>query len=209
LLPTYLKYGFMRGMGGTPSAIKFNSDNLVSIAGLFKRSLSLAIFDLTSFIGGHTVDRIAFLRAESWLIPFVVFLFIVSILQAVALIVFWFRRDIEQPGWRPIKYLVVFNLCWVYLTFLLSMKPPQSNHLYITFPLLMIYSLYCWNRLLKKSNWQLFAKIFLASGIIFHIGLAVYRFPRISLYPVRPQVQSAIDKRDYHILGERRPNTLY
>jgi hypothetical protein len=97
----------------------------------------------------------------------------------------------------------------IYVSFLFSIKPPQSNHLYISFPLLMIYSLYCWNRILKGKQWQRVAKVFLACGIIFHIGLALYNLPRTSLYPVRARVQSAIDEKDYHILGERRPNTLY
>lgn len=209
LLPTYLKYGFMRGTGGTSSAVTFNSDNLLSITGIFKRSLSLAVFDVTNFIGGHTAARISFLRAEMWLIPFVFFLFIVSLLQVLALIIFWFRRDSEQSDWRAIKYIALLNVCWIYLAFLFSIKPPQSNHLYITFPLPMIYSLYCWNQLLKKDRWQQFAKIFLACGIIFHVGLALYNLPRTSLYPVRTQVQSALDNKDYRILGERRPNTTY
>lgn len=210
LLPTYLKYGFMEGMGGTNSAAATpNFSNLFSITGIFKRSLSQAIFDVTNFIGGHTAERISFLKAEVWLIPIVLFLFLLSILQAIALIVFWFKRDAEQPDWRAIKYLVLFNVCLIYLSFLFSIKPPQSNHLYITFPLPMIYSLYCWNILLKRERWQRLAKISLACGIIFHVGLALYNLPRISLYPVRAQVQSAIDNKNYHILGERRANTEY
>jgi len=167
------------------------------------------VFDVTSFIGGHTADRIAFFKAEPWLIPIVLFVSLVGILQAIALIVFWFKKDSEQPDWRAIKYLAVFNVCLIYISFLFSIKPPQSNHLYITFPLPMIYSLYCWNRLLKERQWQRLAKVFLACGIIFHIGLALYNFPRTSLYPVRAQVQSAIDNKDYRVLGERRANALY
>ncbi|HKP35806.1 MAG TPA: hypothetical protein VJT71_03020 [Pyrinomonadaceae bacterium] len=209
LLPTYLKYGFRSGLGGQNEAIRFNADNLLAITGIFKRSLSFAVFDLTSFIGGHTADRIYFLKDKFWLIPFVLFLLIVSILQGIALIVFWFKKDSSQKDWKAIKYLAIFNVCLIYVTFLFSIKPPQSNHLYITFPIPMIYSLYCWNRLLKMDRWQRLAKIFLACGIIFHIGLALFNLPRGSLYPVRPQVQSAIDNKDYRILGERRPNTQY
>ncbi|MFN2597448.1 MAG: hypothetical protein ABR563_09725 [Pyrinomonadaceae bacterium] len=209
LLPTYLKYGLMRGAGETYSAVTFNSDNLLSITGIFKRSLSLAVFDITNFIGGHTAARISFLKAEAWLIPLVLFLSVLSILQAMALIVFWFRRDSEHPDWQAIKYLTVFNVCLIYLAFLFSIKPPQSNHVYITFPLTMIYSLYCWDRLLKGERWRNLAKIFLACGIVFHVGLALYNLPRVSLYPVRAKVQSAIDNKNYHILGERRANTLY
>ncbi len=207
LLPTLARYGW--SAGGTGSAIGFNADNLSSIFGVFRRSLSLMIFDVTNFIGGHTADRIAFFKHQPWQVPLVLFLTIVAIAQAVALIVFWFRRDSEQTSWRAIKYLAALNILLVYLSFLFSIKPPQSNHVYITFPLLMIYSFYCWERVLKRQRWRRLAGIFLACGVLFHIGLAVYNLPRGSLYPVRARVQSAIDQKDYRILGERRPNTFY
>jgi hypothetical protein len=209
LLPTYLKYGFVRGTGGTGSAMTFNFGNLFSIGGILKRTLSFAIFEVTTFIGAHTADRVSFLKTEVWLIPIVIFLFVVGILQAIALIFFWFGKDDGQLDWRAIKYLAVFNVCLLYFSFLFSIKPPQSTHLYITFPIPMIYSLYCWDRLLKRANWRRFAKIVLACGIIFHVGLALHNLPRTSLYTVRARVQLAIDNKDYHILGERRPNTLY
>jgi hypothetical protein len=209
LLPTYLKYGLTRGMGGTDAAITFNSDNLLAIIGIFKRSLSFAVFEVTNFIGARTASRVAFLKEEFWLVPVVAFLFVLGLLQGVALIVCWFKRDSTQPGWRAIKYLAVFNVCLVYFAFLFSLKPPQSNHLYITFPLPMLYSLYCWDRLLQRERWRRLAKVSLACGIVFHAGLALYNLPRLSLYPVRPRVQSAIDEKDYRILGERRANTMY
>jgi hypothetical protein len=207
LVPTLWKYGWHAG--GTGSAVGFNISNLSSIFGIFKRSLALMIFDVTNFIGGHTAERITFFKQQPWQIPLVAFLTIVAVAQAVMLIVFWFRRDSEQTGWPAIKYLVVGNVCVVYLSFLFSIKPPQSNHLYITFPLLMIYSFCCWERVLQFKRWQLLAKVFLACGIVFHVGLSFYNLPRVSIYPVRARVQSAIEQKDYHILGERRPNTLY
>ena len=141
--------------------------------------------------------------------PFIAFLVVVSALQGIGLVVFWFRRESEHSDWRAIKYLVVLNIILIYVAFLFSIKPPQSNHVYITFPIPMIYSLYCWERLWQSSRWRLLAKIFLACGIIFHVGLALYNLPRVSLYPVRATVQSAIDEKNYHVLGERRPNTPY
>lgn len=54
-----------------------------------------------------------------------------------------------------------------------------------------------------------FAKVFIACGIIFHVGLALHNRSRISLYPERHIIESAIVNKDYRILGEKRPNTLY
>ena len=149
------------------------------------------------------------MKAEPWLAPLLVFLFLLSLAQGIYLIVCWFRKESEQRDWRAIKYLALFNVCVIYFSFFFSIKPPQSNHLYITFPLIMVYSLYCWNHLMKSRRWQLFAKFVFVCGIVFHIGLARHNFYDRSIYPVRSQVQSAIDNKDYRILSERRPNTPY
>jgi hypothetical protein len=209
LIPTYLKYGFRKGAGGTTSALTLNTQNLTALWGILLRVVSFASFEVPRLLGPHTVDRVAFLKAEAWLIPFAIFLFVVGTAQVVALILSWFLRDPEQKDWKAIKYLLLSSVLIVYVSFLFSIKPPQSNHLYVTLPLSMIYSLYCWNRLLKKRRWQLFAKLFLACGVIFHIGLALHNRRLISLYPERSLIESAIQNKDYKILGERRPNSLY
>jgi hypothetical protein len=209
LLPTYIKYGFSEGTGGTTSTITFNPDNLSALWGILIRSLSFASFEIPRLLGPHTAQRLAFLKQEVWLSPFVLFLFVVGTTQVIVLLVSWFFRDHVQKDWKAVKYLTLFNVCLAYLSFLFSIKPPQSNHLYVTLPIPMIYSLYCWSRILNRARWQTFAKVFIACGIIFHIGLAFHRRSRISLYPERHIIESAIENKDYRILGERRPNTLY
>jgi hypothetical protein len=137
----------------------------------------------------------------------------VGTLQVAALIVFWFRRDEKHDDWKTIKYLLLFTVCIIYLSFLFSIKPPQSNSLYVTLPIPMIYSLYCWDRFLNNQCWQVFARRFamlvVVCGIVFHVGLALHNRRSISLYTERPLIESAIMNKDYRILGERRPNTLY
>jgi hypothetical protein len=213
LLPTYLKYGLVKGAGGTASTIILNTGNLTALWGILIRSLSFASYEVPRLLGPHTVERLAFLKQEWWLIPFVVFLFVVGTLQMVALIVSWFRRDNTHEDWKTIKYLLLFNVCITYVSFLFSIKPPQSNHLYVTLPIPMIYSLYCWSRFLNNDRWQVFARRFamlvIACGIIFHVGLALHNRRLISLYTERPLIESAIVNKDYKLLGDRRPNTLY
>jgi hypothetical protein len=209
LLPTYLRYGFSKGSGGTASIISFNPNNLSALWGILIRSLSFASFEIPRLLGPHTAERLAFLKQEVWLAPFVLFLFAVGTAQVAVLLVSWFFRDHTQKDWTAFKYLTLFNICLTYLSFLFSIKPPQSNHLYVTLPIPMIYSLYCWSRILNRARWQTFARVFIACGIIFHIGLALHNRPRISIYPERHIVESAIVNKDYRILAERRPNTLY
>jgi hypothetical protein len=208
LLPTYLRFGLASGAGGTASAIRFNSENVTALWGIFTRSLSFAAFEVPRLLGPHTADRLAFLREEQWLIPFVVFLFLVGVAQVILMIVLFFRND-QLKDWKAIKYVMLFSLLVMYVSFLFSIKPPQSNHLYVMLPIPMIYSLYCWQRFLRSSRRQMFAGVVIACGVIFHIGLALHNRSRISLYTERATVQSAIQNKDYRILGERRPNTLY
>ena len=213
LLPTYLKYGLAKGAGGTASAMTLNSENLTALWGILTRSLSFASYEVPRLLGAHTADRLAFLKQERWLIPFAIFLGVVGTAQVAALIVLWFRRDQTHDDWRAIKYLLLFNLLVVYVSFLFSIKPPQSNHLYVTLPIPMIYSLYCWNRFLSSNRWRVFASRFamvvIVCGVVFHVGLALHNRRVISLYTERPLIESAIVNKDYKILGDRRPNTLY
>jgi hypothetical protein len=213
LLPTYLKFGLVKGAGGTTSAITLNTENFTALWGILIRSLSFASYEVPRFLGPHTAERLAFLKQERWLIPFVIFLFVTGTLQVIALLVSWFRRDDAHEDWKTIKYLLLLNVGIIYVSFLFSIKPPQSNHLYVTLPIPLIYSLYCWNRFLHNNRRQIFARRFammvIVCGIVFHVGLALHNRSRISLYTERPLIESAIVNKDYKILGDRRPNTLY
>lgn len=209
LLPTYFKYGFRQGVGGTNSAITLNTENLTALWGILIRLLSFASFEVPRLLGPHTAQRIALLKANPWLIPFAAFLFVVGTAQVITLIVSWFLRDPSHADWKPIKYLLLFNVLLVYVSFQFSIKPPQSNHLYVTLPIPMIYSMYCWSRLLHYRRWQMFGKILIACGIIFHAGLAASNLRNISIYVERDKIVDAIKAKDYRLLGERRPGSRY
>jgi hypothetical protein len=79
----------------------------------------------------------------------------------------------------------------------------------VTLPVPVLYAFYCWERLFARPRWRAFAKVVVACGIIFHAGLAAHNFSRISIYVDRRAAQSAVDSKDYRILGERRPGSLY
>ena len=213
LLPTYIKYGLVHGLGGTGETIKLNSDNLRNIfnltEGILARFLSFASFELLRFLGGNTIKRVAFFQQQPWVIPFALFLGIVGILQPIAMIVLWFTKRNRQRDWKAIKYLTLLTVALLYLSFLFSLKPPSSHTFYVTFPIAMIYSFYCWSDYLKRRRWQIFAMIFIICGIIFHTSLAIYNLPRKSLYVNRSIPQTAIATKDPRILGERRPGSIY
>ena len=209
LVPTYWKYGLSAGSGGTAGAVRLNAENATALWGIVNRTLSFASFEVARFVGGHTRDRVAFLREELWLAPLALFLFAVGVAQVAALLGSWFPRAHAQPDWRAVQYLALGNVALLYLCFLFSLKPPQSNHLYVTLPVPVLYAFYCWDRLLARPRWRRLAAAVLVCGVLFHAGLALHNLPRVSLYVDRRAAQTAVDARDYRILGERRPGTRY
>jgi hypothetical protein len=213
LLPTFLRYGIGGGTGDTPQVVVFNVDNLRQhlnpVEGVLGRFLSFASFELPRFIGGNTRTRLAFVREHLWLAPFVLFLTVAGLLQPVALLVLWFRRKHAHADWPALKYLTAATLALLYLSFIFSFRQPHSHTFYVTLPLAMIYSFYCWSPYLQQRRWQIFAAIFLACGLVFHTGLALHNRAHYSMYPNRQLPQAAIEQQDYHLLGERREGARY
>jgi hypothetical protein len=213
LIPTFIKYGFAGGLGGTNEAVQFNYENVLRslniVEGVLGRFLSFASFELPRFIGPNTAARVAFMKQNPWLIPFVIFLTLTGILQSVALFILWFRRRHAQKDWQAVKYFALGTVALLYFCFLFSMKLPVSHTFYITLPVAMLYSFYCWSEFLKKRGWQMFAKVFIICGLIFDVGLAASNFKRVSLYRNREKIEQAIKARDYRLLGERREGARY
>jgi hypothetical protein len=213
LIPTFIKYGLAGGMGGTSESVGFSSENLLRhlnvVEGVLGRFLSFASFELPRFIGSNSAARLAFMKENRWLVPIVVFLTLLGILQCVAMLVLWFRKKHTQQDWRGIKYFTLGTVVLLYVTFLFSMKSPVSHTFYVTFPVAMLFSLYCWSEFLKKTGWRKFAAILIVCGLIFDIGLAAANFNQVSIYVERAKVAAAIKARDYRLLGERRAGARY
>ena len=209
LLPTFFKYGLHQGLGGADTALTFNARNLLKfinpVEGILGRFLSYASFEVPRFLGPHTIQRLAFLKEHPWIIPFAVFLGVAGILQPIAMFFLWFLKKDSGQDWQHIKYFTLATVCLLYVSFLFTNRTPQAHTFYLVLPIAMIYSFYCWSAFLVKKRWRLFIKIFLACGIIFHTGLALHKFSRESLYVDHNAVQSAIDRKDYTLVGERRP----
>jgi hypothetical protein len=213
LIPTFLKYGLAGGAGGTSEVAQLNIHNLLKhlniVEGVLGRFLSFASFELPRFIGGNTETRMAFVREHMWLAPLIVFLTAVGILQPIALLILWFSKKHQQQDWRAIKFITLGTVVLLYVSLLLSIKAPLSHTFYVTLPVAMLYSLYCWDKYLVKPFWRKFAAIFLACGIVFQLALAIHNYPRISIYRDRDKVSEAIKNNDYRLLDERRPGARY
>jgi hypothetical protein len=213
LLPTFIKYGWAAGLGNTNETVAFNSANLLRnlnpVEGVLGRFLSFASYELPRFIGANTAARLDFLKQNRWLIPLAIFLTLVGILQCIAMLVLWFRKRHEQQDWKAIKYFTLATVALLYFSFLFSMKLPASHTFYLSLPVAMLYSFYCWSELLKKRPWRSFAAVLIVCGIVFEFGLAVNNYRRVSLYVERSKIVEAIKTGNYHLVGERRAGTRY
>lgn len=213
LIPTFIKYGFAAGLGSTNETVGLNTQNLWRhlniVEGVLGRFLSFASYELPRFIGANTAARLTFLKQNLWLTPFVAFLTVVGILQCVAMLALWFRKIHSQQDWKAVKYFTLGTVVLLYLVFIFSMKAPVSHTFYLTLPVAMLYSFYCWNEFLKQKLWQIFAKVFLVCGLVFDVGLAANNLKQVSIYRERAKVEAAIKAKDYQLLGARRDGSRY
>jgi hypothetical protein len=213
LAPTFLKYGVTVGSGGAGGMFAANFRNaarvLNPVEGVPARFLSLASFELARFVGRNTAERVAFLRENLWLAPLAGFLGVVGLLQPAAMFLLWFRRTTARPDWPQVKRLALLTVVLLCALFLFTAKLPASHTFYVTFPVAALYGFYCWDALLERRGWRVFAAVFLACGVVFHAGLAAHNFARVSLYTDRGVPASAIEEKNPALLGGRRPGSLY
>jgi hypothetical protein len=207
ILPTYLKYGFESG--GVSHAIRLNIENLSSFPTVLARFLSLACCEVARFIGANTADRLAYLGQNPWTAPFTVIAFILGILQAVLLLGLGFRNKHPQKDWPSLRLLTLLTFWLVYLSFLFAIKAPAAHTYYLTLPVVMLYGFYAFSPWTGDKRFLTVAKVLLVCNIVFHIGLGVHNFQTKSLYMDRGIFVKAIQEKNYHLLGERRTDTLY
>lgn len=214
LAPTFWRYGLAGGTGNTGATIvRFNSANLKDylnpVEGILGRFLSLGSFEAARFLGGNTARRLEVLRRHAWMIPFALLAGATGLLQPAAMIGFWFRRNGMAAGWRAIRWTTLAAVALLYISFLFSFRDPSSHTFYLMLPVVFLYGFYCWEPLLRRRAWQVFAVSFLVAGVLFHVGVALDRLPTTSLYRDRARVVRAIEAKDYRIVGERRPGSRY
>ena len=218
IIPTFLKYGLMRSNVASGFAVPFNWYNVSEWTTILARYFSLVCFELPRFIGVSTITRKEFLLGHPWLLVPGVLLWFGGIGQAIAMLligILKWRHPV--PGWNGIRLLILLVYLMIWVSFWFTIKLPLS-HIYLVFyPWLMLYSCYCWSLFAENPRWKIGAKIFLGFALYFQIGYAIVVLPHDSFYSQRPEVAAinrnvvvrALKEKNYKILGERRPGSLY
>jgi hypothetical protein len=208
VLPTFLVYGWAAANPGSGFAVPFNAANVAALPVIVARVLSMATFELPRFLGNNTDARLAFLTTHWPLFVPGVLLAVVGAVQPLVLLAAFFRR-IPAPGWTTVRALTAMAVALACISFWFTVKRPLSHIFFIFFPLLMVYSCYCWAAFAADRRWRTFARAFLVVAALFQVGYAIAVAPASSLYTNREPAQRAIHERDYRILGERRIDSLY
>lgn len=226
-IPTFLQFG-LSGSGRSEHSVTLNLENAGSLFTVLFRYLSFGACEIARYIGAHSQDRLAFLKAYPWAAPFTVIAFLTGLVQVLLLFVGWFLGK-KGPGpwvapflgkfgwkaatlpkdWTAVKALVLATFLLIYGSFLFSIKPPAAHTFYITFPIVMFYAFTFFAPLASKPVFKAWAAVLLVSNLICHTALGISNIPTRSIYKDRSLFIRAIAEKNYHLLGERRADTRY
>jgi hypothetical protein len=139
------------------------------------------------------------------------FLWYFGFAQVVILTWYLFVKKSPHQDWKWMRFLACGTFLWVFLVSLFTLKNPDINIFYEIMPIPLIYSLYVWEKWWTNRNGKLFLQFFLIAALVFQVGYVFTRIPlKESLYSMyRDQFTAAVDQKNYHLLGERRPGALY
>jgi hypothetical protein len=208
ILPTFIQYGFSKGIGGMGLARAFNFGNFAEFFTELAWFFSLPAFEMPRFIGLGTHARIEFFQNAYWLVLPGVFLILVGWVQPFVLLILGFLKDEKHNDAKGITAVTWFALLMAWAGFWFTSKPPLAHMYYILLPLILVYSFYIWSRLAPRRGWRIFAAVCIAANLWFEAGYLVRMMKTQSMYLDRDKVVRAINSKDYRILGERREQSL-
>jgi hypothetical protein len=209
LVPTFLDYGFSIGFGGSSHAVALNWSNLSKFFKVLVRYLAFASFQVYRFTDPGDQGWMTLLQSRPWLVPFVALSAPVGMIQMVAMVFLWPRKAHSEKDWRAVKYLALFTFLLIYLCFCFTNKGPKAHTFYVSFPVIFVYSLYCWSFFAAKPRWNVLVQVFLVCEIVAQGVYAYHGALGRSLYRNRSAPASALEAKDYQLLAERRSGARY
>lgn len=211
IVPTLFQntYHFGRDVNGF--SYGFNMHNFHCFFNILGQFLALSIFEMPRFIGHHTADRIHYLLDHPLLMVPGFFLWYYGILQVLILLGYLFDSKNPHPEWKWVRLLLIGTFLFIFGCLIFTVKTPDVNTFCEMLPIPMIYSLYVWERWWANRRGRLFLQFFLAMAIFFQVAYMFVRLPlKESFYlAYHDKLIQAVEQRDYHILGERRPGSFY
>jgi hypothetical protein len=205
LIPTVVTAGVGALAASTDENISLELAHVLRLPELAAQYFSFATFEIARFLGPSTADRLAFLARYPWAAPFIVFGALCGVVQVGLLVLSLFARQADQRDWSAVRAATVFTLALLYGSFVLSVKSPASHAFYLVWPVVTIYSFYCWNDWFRRPALRTLAWLMIAASFVTHTAVAARNFTDRSLYTNREVVVRAIAEHNYRLVGERRP----
>lgn len=202
LIPTIVS-GKLNSGGNLHDNVLLNWNNIGNLPTILTRMFSYSSYEIPYMLGEDNPVRMAVIRENLWMAPFTIVLFVAGMVQVVFYIISFFLKN-RAEGWNQIRWITVGAILIVYLSFFFSVKGPSSHTYYVLMPLIMLYSFYCYNNLMRwRSAVKKAAMALLLSGVIFHAGVGKY-YTGLSIYAKRKVIENAIKTKDYSTIGLRR-----
>jgi hypothetical protein len=202
LLPTCLRYGWHVVASETAAMIQPNPRNLSLhwrySFDILARFVSFATYQTAGFVGGNVHERLRFLADFFWLAPVILLVTAAGIVQVVAII--WmalFTKKPAVPEWRAMRLLFAVTILLLYAGFAFCRKVPRSHTFYVTFPVAMLFSLYCWNEFLQRRAGQAVAAALIALGIVFQVTFVIHKSTEHPWALERQEIERALKIGDY------------
>jgi hypothetical protein len=188
----------------------FNLQNLERFFTVLVQFFGMACFELLRFLGKHSSDRLEFL-SRHWLTIPGFLLFFAGCFQLLALLCFLFYPRPSPGDSNPLRRLTLFVFLFTFGCLCFTAKTPDINTFCEMLPLVMLYSLYVWDYWWKNAWARGFLWFILVCGLLFQVCFVIARYPeKSSFYLIYGDaLTQAIDQRNDHLLGERRPGFLY
>ena len=201
ILPTWMTYG----SGGTGENVYFHWREPIST--FFKtlaRLLAFSSYEINRFLGTDSSKRIVFLQDHWWLIPPVLFVWLLGIVHPIWMALTAVRRTRTHADWPVVRALFFATVLLASASFFFTVAWAQSTSFYVVAPVSFVYAAYCWT-FIDSPRARRLAAVALSLNLVVQVGLALARLSGPSVYMDRPLLTQAIAERTPGRFANRRP----
>ena len=201
ILPTWMRYG----SGGTGENVYFHWREPIST--FFKtlaRLLSFSSYEINRFIADDSSRRIVFLQDHWWLIPPVLFLWLLGLAHPIWMALTAVRGTRANADWPVVRALFIATVLLASGSFFFTVAWAQARSYYVVAPVSFVYAAYCWT-FIDSPRARRLAAVVLSVNLVVQVSLALSRLSGPSLYLDRPLLTQAIAERTPGRFANRRP----
>lgn len=201
ILPTWITYG----SGGTGENVYFHWREPIST--FFKtvaRILAFSSYEINRFIADDSSRRIVFLQDHWWLVPPVLFLWLLGLVHPIWMALTAVRGTRTHADWPVVRALFIATVLLASGSFFFTVAWAQARSYYVVAPVSFVYAAYCWT-FIDSPRARRLAAVVLSVNLVVQVSLALSRLSGASLYMDRPLLTQAIAERTPGRFANRRP----